>query len=97
MGERITNLQSAIETMHKCKARRVEDKLVIELFRDEIAWDGVMANFELTGNSKAKCCQAWNCVDDIGEPQHTTVLEIPPFDSAETAVNVAIAAQARGK
>lgn len=30
------------------------------------------------------------------EPQYTTVLEIPPVDSAETAVKVVIAAKARG-
>jgi hypothetical protein len=29
---------------------------------------------------------------DKGEPQYVTVLEIPPVDSAETAVKIAIAA-----
>jgi hypothetical protein len=30
-----------------------------------------------------------------GEPQYVPVLEIPPVDSAETAVKIAIAAQAK--
>jgi hypothetical protein len=32
---------------------------------------------------------------DKGEPQYVTVLEIPPVDSAETAVKVAISAKAK--
>jgi hypothetical protein len=32
---------------------------------------------------------------DKGEPQYVTVLEIPPVDSAETAVKIAIAAQGK--
>ena len=95
MSERIANLQSAIETMHKCKAGHVDDKLVIELFRGEVAWDGVVAVFELTGHPCAKRCYAWYYVDEKGENQYTTVLEIPPVDSAETAVKIAIAAGAR--
>ena len=95
MSERIANLQSAIETMHKCKARHVEDKLVVELFRGEVAWDGVVAVFELAGHPRAKRCDAWYYVDEKGEKQYTNVLEIPPVDSAETAVKIAIAAEAK--
>jgi hypothetical protein len=32
---------------------------------------------------------------DKGKPQHVTVLEIPSVDSAETAVEITIAAQAK--
>ena len=94
MSERIANLKAGIEAMHKCKARHVEDKLVIELFRGEVAWDGVVAVFELAGHPRAKRCYAWSYMDK-GEPQYVTVLEIPPVDSAETAVKIAIAAQAK--
>ena len=81
--------------MHKCKARHVDDKLVIELFRGEAAWDGVVAVFRLEGHPRAKRCHACYYTDDKVEPQYTTVLEIPPVDSAETAVKIAIATRGR--
>jgi hypothetical protein len=43
---------------------------------------------------KAKRCYAWSAVEN-GEPKYTTVLEIPPVDSPESAVKVAIAAKAK--
>lgn len=65
-----------------------------ELFKGQVAWDGVVEIFDLTGHSKAKRCYAWSYLEN-DEPQDTTVLEIPPVNSAETAVKVAIAAKAR--
>ena len=94
MNERIEQLRQAVETMHKCKARHIESKPVIELFRGKVAWDGVVEAFELTGHPHAKRCYAWSYMEK-GEPQYVTVLEIPPVDSAETAVKIAIAAQAK--
>lgn len=94
MSPRIAQLKEAVETMHKCTARHVESKPVIELFRGKVAWDGVVEAFELTGHPHAKRCYAWSFVDK-GEPQYVTVLEIPPVDSAETAVKIAIAAKAK--
>jgi hypothetical protein len=91
MSQRIEQLRQAVETMHKCKARHVESKPVIELFRGKVAWDGVVEAFELTGHPHAKRCYAWS-YEDNGEPQYVTVLEIPPVDSAETAVKIATAA-----
>ena len=78
--------------MHKCKARHVESKLVIELFRGQVAWDWGVEAFELTGYPHAKRCYAWSYVEN-SEPQYVNVLEIPPVDSAETTVKIAIAAQ----
>jgi hypothetical protein len=95
MNERIENLRQAVETMHKCKALHVESKPVIELFEGKVAWDGVVEAFELTGHPHAKRCYAWSYMDK-GEPQYVTVLEIPPVDSAETAVKIAIVAQGKG-
>jgi hypothetical protein len=47
------------------------------------------------GHPKAQICYAWSYYDDKGETQYTTVLELPPVDSPESAVKVAIAASAR--
>jgi hypothetical protein len=94
VSPRITKLKEAIETMHHCTARHVASEPVIELFNGEVAWDGVVETFELGGHPKAKRCHAWSFDDEKGETQYTTVLELPPVDSAESAVKVAIAAQA---
>ena len=94
MSERIDNLREAIETMHKCKARHVGSEPVVEMFRGKIAWDGVVETFDLEGYPQAKRCYAWSFPEN-GEPKYTMVLELPPVDSAQTAVKVAIASEAR--
>lgn len=94
MSERIDKLKEAVETMHGCKAQHVRSEPVIDFFRGELAWDGVVETFDIEGHPKAKRCYAWSFMEN-GELQYTTVLEIPPVDSAETAVKVAIAARAR--
>ena len=92
MSERIDKLLEAIETMHKCKARHVRSERVTERFRGEVAWDGVVETFDIDGHPKAKRCYAWSFSEN-GEPKYTTVLEIPPVDSPESAVKVAIASK----
>ena len=94
MSDRIAKLKDAIETMHRCKAVHFASEVVVELFRGEVAWDGVVETFDLTGHPKAKRCHAWS-YEEKGETQFVTVLELPPVDSPETAVKVAIAAEAK--
>ena len=77
MSERIDKLREAVETMHKCKARHVSSEPTIELFRCEVAWDGVVETFDLEGHPKAKRCYAWSFVEN-GEPKYTTALEFSP-------------------
>ena len=80
--------------MHHCKVQHVRSEPVIDLFRGEVAWDGVVETFDIEGHPKAKRCYAWSFLRD-GEPKYTTVLEIPPVDSPESAVKVAIASKTR--
>ena len=47
MSERIAKLKEAIETMHRCKAVHFASESVVELFRGEVAWDGVVETFNL--------------------------------------------------
>ena len=94
MTERIEKLREVVETMHHCKAVRVGSEPVIELFKGQIAWDGVVEIFDLIGHPKAKRCYAWAHIED-GEPQYTTVLEIPPVNSPESALEASIATKAR--
>jgi len=90
----VGDIVNAIETMHECKCRWVGAVPVVEVFRGETAWEGTVEIFTLINHPKAKKCYAWYYIDDDGKKQYTAVLEIPPVDSPETAVKVAIAAKA---
>lgn len=94
MTDKIRELQKAIQAMHGCESRHVQSVPVREVFRGETAWQGTVEVFDLIGHAKAKRCYAWS-YQDGGETKSTAVLEIPPVDSPQTAVMVAIAAEAR--
>jgi hypothetical protein len=94
VSKRIENLRLSVEAYLQCTARHVASEPVIELFEGQVAWDGVVEVFDLEGHPKAERCYAWS-YEEEGELQYVTVLEIPPVDSAETAVKVAIAAKSR--
>ena len=94
MSDHIAKLKETIETMHRCKAVHFASEAVVGLFGGEVAWDGVGETFALVAAPRAKRCHAWS-YEEGGETQYVTVLELPPVDSAETAVKVAIAAAAR--
>jgi len=94
VSERIDKLKEAIEKMHHCKARHAVSDMIVEFFRGEVAWEGVVETFEIEGHPKAKRCYAWSSRES-GEPKYTTVLEIPPVNSPESAVQVAIASKTR--
>ncbi len=88
-------LIDAIRAMHGCEARHVASKPVREVFQGQTAWVGIVEEFVLTGHPKATTCYAWSYRD--GDQTHTvSVLALPPVDSPETAVKVAIAAEIRG-
>jgi hypothetical protein len=87
MNPRIAQLKEAVETAHKCTARHVESKPVLELFRGQL-WDGAVEAFELAEHPIATRCYAWTYLER-GEQQVATVLEIPPIDSAEAAIRSA--------
>ena len=93
MSERIEKLKDAIEKMHHCKAQHVRSDPVIEFFRGEVVWDGIVETFRLEGHPRAECCYAWSFTEN-GEPKYTTVLEIPPVDSPRSAIKAAIVSRA---
>ena len=84
----------AILAVHGATARHVESVPVREIFRKLVAWEGVVEVYDIQGHPKAKRCYAWTIEDD-GQLKTTTVLEIPPVDSPQTAVKIAIAAAAK--
>ena len=60
----------------------------------EVIWDGIVETFELENHPKAKRCYAFSFARN-DKVLVKTVLEIPPVDSPETAVKVAIASEVR--
>jgi hypothetical protein len=96
VSERIEQLRLEVETMHHCKARHEASTPILETFRSQTVWEGVVESFALTGHPKARRCYAWS-YQDKGEAQCVTALEISPVESPITAVRAAIAAEAKGK
>jgi hypothetical protein len=92
--EKIKSLQRAIKAMHGCDSRYVESVPVKEVFNKLIAWQGTVEVFDLVGHDKAKRAYAWK-YEEGKEIKTIAVLEIPPVDSPQSAVKVAIAATAR--
>jgi hypothetical protein len=70
---------------------------VTETFRGEVAWGGEVEVFDVTGHPEAKRVYAWGHPNDENPMRLdvTAVLEIPPVDSPQTAVKIAIANSAR--
>ena len=64
------------------------------MFRGDVVWEGIVETFDLFLNPEVKRCYAWS-YEQNGETQYATVLHIPPVDSPQTAVKVAIASKAR--
>jgi hypothetical protein len=84
----------AILAVHGATARHVESVPVREVFRNLVAWEGTVEVYDIQGHPKARRCYAWT-IEDGGELKTTAVLEIPPVDSPQTAVKIAIAAAAK--
>jgi hypothetical protein len=81
--------------MHGCDSRHVGSKPVREVFQGELAWEGIVEEFALIDHPKANTCFAWSYRD--GDTMRSVaVLALPPVDSPENAVKIAIAAEAAG-
>jgi len=95
--EYIERLSQVIFHLHKANPIWVESVPVHEIFRGKTLWRGDVEVFVLMGHPKAKRCYGWS----YDEPeQFITILELPPVDSAQSAVKVGVSYQikkARGK
>jgi hypothetical protein len=87
---RIRDILQVVEATHGCKAAHESSELVMEQFRGQTVWDGLVELFRLTDHPQAHRCYAWSFIDN-GEPRYVTVLELPPVNSPSTAVRAAIA------
>jgi hypothetical protein len=90
----ISRVQVTVSQLHNCGAVWRETVPVHEVFRGQTVWQGEVEVFDLTGHPKAKRAYAWSHREgknDEGE-RFVTVLEIPPVESAITAVRASIIA-----
>jgi hypothetical protein len=77
-----------------CESLHIESVPVKEAFDGQIAWEGSVEVFELIGHPKASRAYGWNDRDGE-ETKAVAVLGIPPVNSPQTAIKVAIAAKSR--
>ena len=98
MSPRIENLKKLIEKSEGCRATHFASSVVRERFEDakKPVWEGVVETFELenhpNGVKRAYAWQGW--VDENQrEPEYKVILGIPPVNSPERAVKVAVAAE----
>jgi hypothetical protein len=90
-------LQEVIRKLHGCESEHVGSIPITEHFRDKVVWEGVVEVFSLRDHPKAKRCYAWFHHQDDQTMRYVAVLELPPVTSARKAVQVAIAAEAKGQ
>jgi hypothetical protein len=90
----ILQLIQAIRRLHGCKATHVETVPVVEEFEGKVIWQGEVEVFNVN-HRRTKRAYAWahaDGKDDKGK-KFVAVLELPPVDSPQTAVKVAIASE----
>ena len=95
----IERLKHVISNLHKSDSQHIESVPVEEIFRGKIIWKGKVEVFTLANHPKAKRCYGWSHAGGEGDTDErfVTVLEIPPVISPQTAVRMAIVAEAKGK
>lgn len=95
----IDELKNVIRRLHDCEADHVRTQPVTETFQGQIVWQGEVEVFNLRGHPKAKTCYAWAHAagEDDQDKRYVAVLELPPVDSAQSAVKAAIVDEVRNR
>jgi hypothetical protein len=95
----IAQVQVAVSQLHNCGATWRATVPVHEVFQGATVWQGDVEVFDLTGHPKAKRAHAWSHLDGAKDERtrFVAVLEIPPVESAETAVRVQIVKDVKNK
>ena len=95
----IAELKTAIRNLHGCESEYVESIPVTETFQGETLWTGDVEVFTIRGHPRAKRAYAWGHATgkDDQARRYVAVLELPPVESPETAVKVAVAAEIKNE
>lgn len=86
----LEELENVIVKRHGCEAALVDAVQVSESFPERMPWFGNVVIFDLTGHPKAKRCYAWGHRKAKGDWEITTMLELPPVTSPQSAVRTAV-------
>ena len=89
-------LREAIQAMHGCEAEHLASFAVRKVDGETVVWDGVVEEFTLRGHPQASRCYAWQHPVE-GRVQRFSLLKLPPVDSPQRAVQMALAAHALGQ
>lgn len=92
----VESLRQAIRRLYGCVSKHSSSIPVKETFNGQTVWDGVVEVFDLIDCPNANRCYAWSYAEGK-ETKYYVVLEIPPVNSAKTAVQASIVADHRKK
>jgi hypothetical protein len=91
----LDRMRRVIQELHGIGSRHVGSIQVRESYEGEVAWDGVVEVFALTGHPNATQAYAWSHETDDGGRRHVAMLQVPPVNSAADAVRAVIIAEHR--
>ena len=87
----------AIRNLHGLEALWLGSEPVTELFQGEVAWQGRVQIFIVTGHPEASRCYCWSHAQEGTDKRRVVcVLGVPPVDTPRAAVRAAIAADEQG-
>lgn len=93
----MNDLRAAVEALHECTAKFVEDRVVREAFEGRPVWAGVVTVFSVD-HPETDTCYAWSSpVEGSDRRKFYAVLKKPPVDSPEAAVRASIVSDYRGR
>ena len=95
----LAQVQVAVSQFKNCAPTCFKPVPVRKVFRGETIWQGDVEVFDLQGHPKAKHAYAWGHLDGKHDQRtrFVAVLEIPPVDSAQKAVQVQIVKDVKAK
>jgi hypothetical protein len=88
------SVELAIRGAYGCKYEYLESVAVAERVEGKVVWKGAVQVYQLFGHPKAQKVYGW-CYDDGRVTHCTTVLAIPPVDSPQAAVKMAMASKGK--
>lgn len=88
----IDALREAFRKEYNAEATHVESVPVVETFKGQVVWEGIVEVFNIAGHPKTDRAYGWaHETDDPKNPRrYVTVLHIPPAITPLTAVRAAI-------
>jgi hypothetical protein len=86
-------LRQAVEHLHHCSASLCEAVPLVERFKGEIVWEGIVHVFKVDGHPTASMCYAWSSpIEGSDRRRFHAVLRLPPIKTPHDAVRASIVA-----